>query len=60
MQKFIFTNRCGCCEEILSFKDEASAERAFNAAVAAGSGWITDDAGEEFPLDLDYGYRAAK
>ncbi len=50
---------CGCCEDTLHFKNEASAREAFRKAGLTNSGIIVDDAGDRHDgLDTFYGFRA--
>lgn len=50
---------CGCCEDTLHFKDEASARAAFAKAGLTNGGVIVDDAGDRHEgLDTFYGFRA--
>jgi hypothetical protein len=50
---------CGCCEDTLHFRDEASAKAAFAKAGLTNGGVIVDDAGDRHEgLDTFYGFRA--
>ena len=57
MQTFIAKCGCGCCEEELQFVDEASGQRAFEAAGLDSSATIVDDAGVSYSnIDTFYGF----